>query len=71
MNDRLPGSCWDNPIWYGKWRIYNADSACPWHLEFVHDDYDGAYDSEDWRRGWANTIDECKREIDNIVEEHQ
>jgi hypothetical protein len=72
MNDRLPGSCWHNPIWYGKWRIYTADTDCPYTFEFVHDDYEGTYDHpRDWRLGWANTVDACKKEIDNLVGEHQ
>lgn len=66
MNDRIPGSCWDNPIWYGKWRIYVSDSLYPeGNYEFIHDDYDGAPDAGDKRHGAANTVEACKAEIDD------
>ena len=61
MNDRIPGTTWDNPIWYrDKWRIYLSNSDwVKW--EYVHDDYDGP---EDDRCGYGDTEAECKAEID-------
>ena len=41
MNDRIPGTTWDNPIWYRGFRIYVANH-CFVNYEYVHDDYDGA-----------------------------
>jgi hypothetical protein len=63
MNDRIPGSCWSNSIWFGKWRIYISGSECSYNYSFTHDDYDGAEDALDDRHGCANTIEECKAEI--------
>lgn len=62
MNDRIPGTTWDNPIWYrDKWRIYISD----WNnYEYVHDDYDGAEDSHDNRCGHGESVEACKAEID-------
>lgn len=63
MNDRIPGSCWDNPIWYGKWRIYVSD-MCPFmDYAFCHDDYDGAPDAKDRRCGVAKSVDDAKLQI--------
>ena len=69
MNDRLPGSCWSNPIWHrGKWRIYLGEA---WHpsvqYAFCHDDYDGAPDAKDGRCGYGRSVEHCKKQID---EEH-
>ena len=62
MNDRIPGTTWDNPIWYrGKWRIYIGDWT---NYEYVHDDYDGAEDSCDNRCGYGESVETCKAEID-------
>ena len=66
MNDRVPGSCWDNPIRYKGYRIYIAD-LFPTHgyqYEYCHEDYDGAPDANDQRHGLVNTILEAKAEID-------
>ena len=53
MNDRIPGTTWDNPIWYrDKWRIYASWSNFV-NYEYVHDDYDGAEDSHDNRCGYG------------------
>jgi len=61
MSDRLPGSNYHNPIWYGRWRIYRdpdfGDPRCA--FSFVHDDYDGAEDSNDNRYGFGKTVEEC------------
>ena len=64
MNDRIPGTTWDNPIWYrDKWRIYVSWSEFV-NYEYVHDDYDGAEDSRDNRCGYGKSIEACKAEID-------
>ena len=66
MNDRIPGTTWDNPIWYrGKWRIYlNNYDVWTEAWTYCHDDYDGAADSGDHRYGYAATEAACKAEID-------
>lgn len=71
MNDRIPGSSWSNPIWYGKWRIYLSDKSAMMHYpyEFVHDDYDGAIDSKDNRNGYATSVDDAKYRIDHWDDE--
>jgi hypothetical protein len=71
MSDRLPGSCWHNPIWHGKWRIYVSDDPFlgPCKYEYVHDDYDGADDANDNRAGYARTVDEAKQQIDEYEED--
>ena len=67
MSDRIPGSSYDNPIWYrGKWRVYLNDCAFGGAYAYVHDDYDGAEDARDCRYGYAETIEKCKAEIDEI-----
>lgn len=69
MNDRIPGSSWSNPIWHGKWRIYVSGHGM-FNYEFVHDDYDGADDSNDGRCGYGKSVEECKHEIDLREEEN-
>lgn len=66
MNDRLPGSAYYNPVWYGKWRIYISDlyDTHGYQFEYVHDDYDGAEDAHDNRYGLAHSVEEAKAEID-------
>ena len=61
MNDRIPGTTWDNPIWYRGFRIYLSDyeGFC-----YCHDDYDGAPDAGDNRCGHGQTVAECIDEID-------
>lgn len=66
MNDRLPGSCWDNPIWYKGYRIYLGDGWPAHEYDYCHDDYDGAEDAGDNRCGGASTIEACKMEIDEL-----
>lgn len=63
MNDRIPGTTWDNPIWYRGFRIYVANH-CFVNYEYVHDDYDGAEDSHDNRHGHGESVEACKAEID-------
>lgn len=65
MNDRVPGSCWHNPVWYGKWRIYVSDMDPNLPYEYVHDDYDGAEDAGDSRCGYGVSIEDCKSQIDD------
>ena len=68
MSDRLPGSCWSNPIWYGRWRIYVGEPryGSQFAYAYVHDDYDGAPDAYDSRHGYAASIEEAKAEIDEM-----
>jgi hypothetical protein len=65
MNDRIPGTTYDNPIWHRGYRIYLHDSP-EGQYAYCHDDYDGAPDSNDVRYGNAATVERCKREIDDI-----
>lgn len=57
-----PGSSYHNPIVYREeWLIYymiTCDLFC-----YVHKDYDGP-DAPDSRIGNAETVEECKAEID-------
>ena len=68
MNDRIPGTTYDNPIWYrDKWRLYlNDHYPEDWQVAwfYIHDDYDGAGDSGDQRYGYAPSEAACKVEID-------
>ena len=65
MSDRIPGSSYENPIWYRGYRIYTADTA-PRGLDwaFVHEDHDIG----DSRSGYACSIDDAKGEIDWMEE---
>jgi len=66
MNDRIPGTTYDNPIWYRNYRIYLNDYGpytCTY--TYAHDSYDGAEDAYDNRCGYGATIEECKAEIDS------
>lgn len=75
MSDRLPGTSYDNPIWYRGYRIhlgpgYTRDSQ--W--QFVHDDYDGAPNNPgdgpaDHRAGLCETEQDCRNEIDELEDE--
>ena len=70
MNDRIPGSSWSNPIWYRKYRIYLSDAPYPQtEYAYAHDDYDGADDAHDIRHGYASSIEEAKKDIDEIEAE--
>jgi len=66
MNDRIPGSCYDNPIWYKRYRIYLSDmyEVHGFEYEYVHDNFDGAEDANDNRCGQARSIEDAKAEID-------
>lgn len=63
MSDRIPGSSWDNPIWYKNYRICIGYYVA---YEFVHDDYDGAPDANDNRCGHASSIEDAKAQIDEL-----
>jgi hypothetical protein len=64
MGDRLPGSSPSNPIVYRFYHIYaNSDGYYPY--AYAHEDYDGP---EDARCGTAKTIDDCKHEIDELID---
>ena len=72
MSDRLPGSSHSNPFRYRGFNIVVNSHGYPapdyvWYAE----DFDGADDSLDTRCGWASTVEECKREIDEWIEEHK
>lgn len=71
MNDRIPGSCYSNPIWHKGYRIYLSDlyEVHGFQYDYVHDDYDGAEDAGDNRCGQANTVEEAKAEIDECEAE--
>lgn len=67
MNDRLPGSCWSNPVWHReRWRIYLSDVEMgrDFAFAFLHDDYDGAPDAHDNRHGFGTSVEDCRRRID-------
>jgi hypothetical protein len=63
MSDRLPGSCWDNPIWHGEWRIFLGEPQYgpQFAYQYIHDGYDGP---EDNRAGYAESVEACREEID-------
>lgn len=71
MNDRIPGTTWDNPIWYRGWRIYLNDVVYD-GVEFTyqHDDFDGNSENDN-RYGFAKTEADCKAEIDQWIEDHE
>ena len=67
MNDRLPGTTYDNAIIYRDvWRIYLNPCNIHETVDFcyVHDSFDGAPDAHDNRCGFGKSIVECKAEID-------
>lgn len=67
MNDRIPGTTWDNPIWYRGWRIWLSDYIYD-GVEFAYqlNDFDGD-SSGDVRYGFAQSEIECKAEIDQYM----
>lgn len=68
MSDRLPGSSYDNPIWYREYRIYlsNIYELSGYKWEFVHNDFDGAPDGNDRRCGHGKELIDCQQAIDEI-----
>lgn len=63
-NDRLPGTTYDNPIWFGDWRIYLSDHPCKgFEWCYVHKDYDGP---EDNRHGFVSSVEEAQTEIGEL-----
>lgn len=36
--------------------------------DFVHEDFDGAEDSNDYRCGSGSSVDDCKQKIDELYE---
>ena len=67
MNDRIPGTTYDNPIWYRGWRIWLNDYIYD-GVEFAyqHNDFDGDSSGDD-RYGYAQSEIECKAEIDQYM----
>lgn len=71
MSDRIPGSSWSNPIWYGKWRIYLSSyeaMEAGYEYVFCHDDYDGADDANDNRYGFAKSVADAQNQIDEMFQ---
>lgn len=75
MSDKLPGSSPYNPIKYRGYEISmnwcNIDARCDY--VFAHKDYDGAPiepdgPPSDSRCGYGPSIDDCKSQIDDLVE---
>lgn len=60
INDRIPGTTFNNPIWYRDYRIYICTSG-PFAYEYQHKDFDG---NDDPRHGACHNIEQCKAEID-------
>ena len=56
---------------YRNCRIYpnpcNINAACDWL--WYHDDYDGADDANDNRHGYGESLDACKRQIDEMYDD--
>lgn len=71
MNDRLPGSSFDNPIWHRGYRIFLSDlyEVHGFQYDYVHDSFDGAEDANDHRAGQAHSVEAAKAEIDDKEEE--
>ena len=72
MADRIPGSSYDNPLWYRGYRIYTGPYP-EWGAayEFVSDNYDGAEDANDNRAGHEASLEDCKSRIDEIEDERE
>lgn len=71
MNDRIPGSCYSNPIRYRGYLIYLSDmsaiSGDDW--AWCHEAYDGAPDSPLRHLcGTARSEVECRRVIDEMLD---
>ena len=64
MTQDFPGSSWKNPIWYRGYRIYLSSVIDGY--DFVHDDYDGADDANDYRYGYGSSVLDCKEAIDEL-----
>ena len=69
MTDRIPGTTYNNPIWYRGYRIYLSDGHLgQQQFTFCHDDFDGADDSNDNRCGDAESEQDAKNQIDDMEE---
>lgn len=70
MNDRIPGTTYDNPIWYRGYRIYLCDQDAHtfggYEYAYCHDSYDGAEDAHDHRYGYTKSVTEAQDEIDEL-----
>lgn len=42
-----------------------------WDYDFAHEDYDGAPDSGDHRCGNGASVEDCKEQIDEIIEDEE
>ena len=69
MSDRIPGSSQWNPIKHRDWEIWLAAEG-PYAFVYAHKDFDSADDRTDPRHGYAHTVDEAKRHIDEFESEN-
>ena len=74
MSDRLPGSSISNPIRHNaghcEWLIYLRDDPDRGEgtiFEFCASDISD--DPEDWRWGRAETVSDCKQQINHLLAE--
>lgn len=66
MNDRLPGTTWDNPIIYrGHWHIARLIPIGKYDWGFAHEDWKD--DHHDHRYGAGESLDDCQRQIDDML----
>ena len=42
-----------------------------WDYDFSHEDYDGAPDSGDHRCGNGASVEDCKEQIDDLIEDEE
>ena len=59
---------YDNHLMYQGYRIFHEDEIDPManRFKFVHDDYDGAPDANDYRFGVGISIMDCVKKINEI-----
>jgi hypothetical protein len=63
---------WANPLWHRGYKVFAASNGQPpLSFVFVHDDFDGAPDANDYRNGWARTLQGAKDQIDEIEDDAQ
>jgi hypothetical protein len=71
MEPSPPSATFSNPIRYRGYRIYRSDYVpmAGTEFSFVHEDYDGAEDSNDNRHGYAANVEAAKAEIDEKIDD--